>query len=304
MSKPVVLITGCSSGFGHLLAGPLAEAGYVVYATMRDPDGKNAASAARLRQLSSRELDVHVLPLDVTSDAEVDAAVERIHRDAGRIDVLVNNAGQIYGGVTEAFTVQEFERQFQTNVFGLFRVTRAVLPGMRRQRSGLLVHLSSIVGRISPPFFGVYNASKWAVEALGEALRYELSPFGIDSVIVEPGPFHTSLFSQTTTPDDAARAAEYGEIAAIPGQLFAAFDNTFETMKTETDPRLVVDAVVRLIQMSAVERPLRTVVGPLDFGAAAINERTADVAKGMLGALGLAHLENVATARAATAQAG
>jgi NAD(P)-dependent dehydrogenase (short-subunit alcohol dehydrogenase family) len=304
MPDSVALVTGCSSGFGYLLAEPLARAGFVVYATMRDPDGKNAKPATALRQLSSMGLKVHVLPLDVTSDADVDAAVARIERDAGSIDVLVNNAGQLYGGVTEAFSVKEVERQFQTNVFGLFRVTRAVLPAMRRQRSGLLIHISSIVGRISPPFFAVYNASKWAVDALGEALRYELSSFGIDSVIVEPGPYHTSLFAEATKPADEARAAEYGGVAAIPGQLFAAFDNTFETMKAETDPKAVVDAIVALIRTPAGQRPLRTVVGPLHFGAATANERTAELAKEMLGALGLAHLENVATAKSAAASAG
>jgi len=271
---------------------------------MRDPDGKNAKPAAELLQLSSLGLDVRVLPLDVTSDADVDAAVERIEREKGRIDVLVNNAGQMYAGGTEAFTVREFERQFQTNVFGLFRVTRAVLPAMRRQHSGLLIHVSSIVGRISPPFFGVYNASKWAVDALGETLRYELSPFGVDSVIVEPGPYHTSLFDEATKPADESRAAEYGGVAAIPAQLIAAFDNTFQTMKAETDPKAVVDAIIALIRTPAGQRSLRTVVGPLHFGAATANERTADLAKDMLGAVGLAHLENVATAQSAAAAAG
>jgi NAD(P)-dependent dehydrogenase (short-subunit alcohol dehydrogenase family) len=304
MPDSVALVTGCSSGFGYLLAEPLARAGFVVYATMRDPDGKNAKPAAELQQLSSLGLDVRVLPLDVTSDADVDAAVERIEREKGRIDVLVNNAGQMYAGVTEAFTVREFERQFQTNVFGLFRVTRAVLPAMRRQHSGLLIHVSSIVGRISPPFFGVYNASKWAVDALGETLRYELSPFGVDSVIVEPGPYHTSLFDEATKPADESRAAEYGGVAAIPAQLIAAFDNTFQTMKAETDPKAVVDAIIALIRTPAGQRSLRTVVGPLHFGAATANERTADLAKDMLGAVGLAHLENVATAQSAAAAAG
>ena len=246
MSQPVVLVTGCSTGFGRLLVEPLADAGYTVFASMRDPDGKNAGPAAELRQLGHR--GVHVLRLDVTSDAEVDAAIRQIEREAGRLDVLVNNAGCMYGGVTEAFSVKEFDDQFQTNVIGLFRVTRAALPMMRRQQSGLLVHLSSIVGRVSPPFFGAYSASKWAVDALGESLRYELAPLGVDSVIVEPAPFKTSLFAQARTPQDTARAAEYGPTAAIPGQLFAAFDQMFAGMPAETDPTHVIDAIMRLIR--------------------------------------------------------
>jgi NAD(P)-dependent dehydrogenase (short-subunit alcohol dehydrogenase family) len=299
MSKPVALVTGCSSGFGHLLAKPLRDAGYTVFATMRDPEGRNAAPAAALRALGA---GVHVLRLDVTSDTEVDEAVAAIQREAGRVDVLVNNAGCMYAGVTEALTVREFDSQFQTNVIGLFRVTRAVLPMMRRQQSGLLVHISSIVGRVAPPFFGAYSASKWAVDALGETLRYELAPLGVDSIIVEPAPFNTSLFAEAITPKDTARAAEYGPSAAIPAQLFAAFDQMFTGMPEETDPQRVVDAIMGLIATAPGQRPLRTVVGPVHFGAATVNERTLDVAKPMLEAVGLAHLENIATAKAAAAR--
>lgn len=298
MSTPVALVTGCSSGFGHLLVKPLRDAGYTVFATMRDPAGKNAAPAATLRALGA---GVHVLPLDVTSDAEVDAAVRQVERQAGRLDVLVNNAGCMYAGVTEAFTAQEFDHQFQTNVIGLFRVTRAVLPMMRRQQSGLLVHVSSIVGRVAPPFFGAYSASKWAVDALGEALRYELAPLGVDSILVEPAPFKTSLFADAIGPKDTARAEEYGATAAIPAQLFAAFDQMFAGMPEETDPQRVVEAIMTLIGTPPGQRPLRTVVGPVHFGAATVNERTADVAKPMLDAVGLGYLENVATAKAAAA---
>jgi len=301
MSRPVALVTGCSSGFGFLLAEPLARAGHTVYATMRDPDARNAEPARTLRALADQGLAVRVLPLDVTSDAQVDAAVARIEKEEGRIDVLVNNAGVMFGGVTEALTAGEFDRQFQVNVVGLFRVTRAVLPAMRRQRSGLLVHLSSIVGRIAPPFFGAYVASKWAVDGLGESLRYELAPLGIDSVIVEPAPFHTNLFAEATRPADTARAAAYGPVGETPGQLFAAFDNMFATMKAETDPQLVVNAIVGLVGTPAGQRPLRTVVGAMHMGAATVNERTQDVGKEMLGMVGLGHLENVATAKASLA---
>ena len=300
MSKPVALVTGCSSGFGRLLVEPLARAGHTVFATMRDVKGRNAAPAAALAALKAGAgLDVRVLEMDVTSDAQVDAVMSAIGKDPGRIDVVVNNAGVMYGGVTEAFTVKEFDDQFQTNVSGLFRVTRAALPMMRRQHSGLLVHISSIVGRVSPPFFGAYSASKWAVDALGESLRYELAPLGVDTVIVEPAPFKTSLFAEARTPADSARAAEYGPSSAIPGQLFAAFDQMFDGMPAETDPQVVVDAIVALIATPPGQRPLRTVVGAVHFGAATVNERTHDLAKPMLEAVGLGHLENVATASAA-----
>ncbi|PYR90367.1 MAG: short-chain dehydrogenase/reductase [Acidobacteria bacterium] len=300
MSRPVALVTGCSSGFGRLLVEPLARAGYLVYATMRDVDRRNALAAAELTELRTRQqLDVQVAPLDVTSDSGVDQAVRMIERQAGRVDVLVNNAGCMTGGITEAFSVKEFEQQFQTNVIGLFRVTRAVLPMMRRQHSGLLVHVSAALGRIAPPFFAAYSASKGAVDAIGESLRYELAPLGIDSVIVEPSVFHTRLFSSAHRPADGMRAIEYGATAAISGQLFAAFDQMFETQPDETDPQHVVEAILDLIAMRPGERPLRTVVGRADFGAAKVNELTASIGREMLAAVGLQHLENVSTARAA-----
>ena len=279
---------------------PLARAGYLVYATMRDVDRRNALAAAELTELRTRQqLDVQVAPLDVTSDSGVDQAVRMIERQAGRVDVLVNNAGCMTGGITEAFSVKEFEQQFQTNVIGLFRVTRAVLPMMRRQHSGLLVHVSAALGRIAPPFFAAYSASKGAVDAIGESLRYELAPLGIDSVIVEPSVFHTRLFSSAHRPADGMRAIEYGATAAISGQLFAAFDQMFETQPDETDPQHVVEAILDLIAMRPGERPLRTVVGRADFGAAKVNELTASIGREMLAAVGLQHLENVSTARAA-----
>jgi NAD(P)-dependent dehydrogenase (short-subunit alcohol dehydrogenase family) len=300
MPRPVALVTGCSSGFGRLLVEPLARAGYLVYATMRDVDRRNAFAAAELTELRTRQqLDVQVAPMDVTSDSEVEQAVRMIERQAGRVDVLVNNAGCMIGGITEAFSVKEFEQQFQTNVIGLFRVTRAVLPMMRRHHAGLLVHVSAALGRIAPPFFAAYSASKSAVDAIGESLRYELAPFGIDSVIVEPAVFHTRLFSSAHRPADGMRAIEYGATAAIPGQLFAAFDRMFETQPDETDPHHVIEAVLDLIAMRPGQRPLRTVVGAANFGVAKINEMTASAGREMLAAVGLQHLENVATARAA-----
>jgi NAD(P)-dependent dehydrogenase (short-subunit alcohol dehydrogenase family) len=256
-------------------------------------------AAAELTELRTRQqLDVQVAPMDVTSDAEVEQAIRMIERQAGRVDVLVNNAGCMSGGITEAFSVREFEQLFQTNVIGAFRVTRAVLPMMRRQDSGLLVYISAAAARIAPPFFAAYSASKGALDAFGESLRYELAPLGIDSIVVEPAVFHTRLFSSAHRPADGMRAIEYGATAAIPGQLFAAFDQMFDTQPDETDPHHVVTAILDLVAMAPGERPLRTVVGDVNFGAAKVNELTASIGREMLAAVGLPQLENVATARA------
>jgi NAD(P)-dependent dehydrogenase (short-subunit alcohol dehydrogenase family) len=302
MPRPVALVTGCSSGFGRLLVEPLARAGYLVYATMRDIDRRNALAAAELTELRTRQqLDVQVAPMDVTSDSEVEQVVRMIERQAGRVDVLVNNAGCMSGGISEAFSAKEFEQLFQTNVIGLFRVTRAVLPMMRRQHSGLLVHMSAAFGRVAPPFFMAYTASKAAVEAIGESLRYELAPFGIDSVIVEPSVFQTRLITSAHRPADGMRAIEYGSTAAVPGQLFAALDQMFDIKPDETDPHHVVGAILDLIAMRPGERPLRTVVGAMDFGAAKVNQATASAGRDMLAAVGLQHLESVTTARATAA---
>src|SRR5438094_10525105 len=163
MSRPVALVTGCSSGFGRLLVEPLARAGYLVYATMRDVDRRNALAAAELTELRTRQqLDVQVAPLDVTSDSGVDQAVRMIERQAGRVDVLVNNAGCMTGGITEAFSVKAFEHQFQEEVIGLVKVQRVVVPIIRRSHSGLLVGLAARLVRRAPTVFAAYRARRRA----------------------------------------------------------------------------------------------------------------------------------------------
>ena len=295
--RKVSVVTGASSGFGRLLAEKLARSGYVVHATMRDVLGRNRPRATALAQLAAREhLPIFVEEMDVTSDEQVTRTIDGIVRDEGQIDVLVNNAGVLYGGVTEAFTPEEFRAQLDVTVLGAFRTTRAVLPTMRRQQSGLLVHVSAFTGRLAVPFFGVHCASKWALDALGESLRYELAPFGIDSVIVEPGPFHTRLFEHARRPGDQARTAEYGATAAISNTLFTAFDQLFQTDPAATDPQQVVDAICTLIHTPAGQRPLRTVIG-VDFGVRNLNEATESAGPSMLAALGLPHLEDVGKAK-------
>jgi NAD(P)-dependent dehydrogenase (short-subunit alcohol dehydrogenase family) len=296
MPERVVLVTGTSSGFGRLLAEACAARDMVVYATMRDV-ARHAEVAAQLTALGP---NVRVAELDVTSDRDAEKVVKQVEREAGRLDVLVNNAGTLYGGVTEALTVDQFAAQFETNVIGLFRVTRAMLPLMRRQRSGLIVNISSIAGRLAFPFFGAYCASKWAVDGLTESMRYELSTLGIDVVAVEPGFFHTNLFLRGTRSSDTGRANDYGEAAAIPERLFAAFDQLFESQPVETDPRILVNAIGALLDAAPGTRPLRTCVG-MDVGVRQLNGLTASFGPNAIAAFGMAHLEDVGKARAAGA---
>jgi short-subunit dehydrogenase len=158
----------------------------------------------------------------------VDRAVKSVLNQAGRINVLVNNAGIALAGVTEAFTTEQVRSLFEVNVFGLLCVTRAVLPAMRRQQDGLVVNIGSILGSVTFPFFGIYGASKFAVEALSDSLRYELSQFGVEVGLVQPSAYPTSMYSSVQQPSDTGRANDYGKIADIPTAMFEHFMSVFK----------------------------------------------------------------------------
>jgi NAD(P)-dependent dehydrogenase (short-subunit alcohol dehydrogenase family) len=285
----VVVVTGCSSGFGRQLAERLARRGDRVVATMRGTTGKNSAVARELDELASREsLDLRVLELDVTSTDSVDAAAATILAEPGAPDVLVNNAGQMFVGFTEAFTAEELTRQLDVNVVGIHRMNRAFLPAMRQRGSGLVVNLSSVAGRLGAPFFGVYHASKWAVEGYSMALRGELASSGIDMVVVEPGPFATELVPSSPRPEDRE-----GRVATSPGVahealegLGNAFDAMFADPETPTDPGMVVERIVELIDMEPGLRPFRSVVG-VDVGVTARNAAVEPFDAAVLEAFGL-----------------
>jgi NAD(P)-dependent dehydrogenase (short-subunit alcohol dehydrogenase family) len=184
-----VLITGCSSGIGLVTALQFARKGDTVFASMRDTSG-----AGDLKERARNEnLAIEVVQLDVTDDASVRKAVAHVLDAAGRIDVLVNNAGIGSQGPIEDTDDDEAKDVFETNFFGVLRVTRAVLPAMREQRAGAIVNVSSLSGRVSMPYGGIYSASKYALEAASEALYYEVHPFGIRVAIIEPGGFETRI---------------------------------------------------------------------------------------------------------------
>lgn len=253
----VVLITGASAGFGRLMAEALARKKYFVFATMRDVAGRNRSAANELKSLAEREsLKLRVLELDVTDEASVVRAVDAVIAEAGRLDVVINNAGYALTGLTETFTTEQAQRIFDTNFFGPVRVNRAVLPRMRRQGSGLLIHISSGAGRVAIPGHAFYCATKFALEALAEAYRDELAGQGIDSVLVEPGAYATSIFGKLESPTDAARAEAYGAANEIPQRVGEAIRNA------AGNPQEVADAIVRLIETPAGQRPVRTRVAP------------------------------------------
>jgi NAD(P)-dependent dehydrogenase (short-subunit alcohol dehydrogenase family) len=177
MPSKAVLITGCSSGIGHATAELLAREGWTVYATARKPETLSDLERAGCR----------LLGLDVTDDASMAAAVETVEGAEGAVGVLINNAGYSQSGAVESVPMEQVRRQFDTNVFGLIRMCQLVLPGMRRQHWGRIVNLSSMGGRLTFPGGGMYHATKYAVEAISDALRFEVRGFGVEVIIVEPG---------------------------------------------------------------------------------------------------------------------
>ena len=255
MENSVVLITGTSSGFGNLTARTLAGAGHKVYATMRAPEGKNADSAKKLSDLDN----IKVLDLEVTDDNSVNETVKRIVETESRIDVVVNNAGITGMGITEAYTIEQIKRLFDVNFLGPLRVNRAVLPQMRKQRSGLIIQITSVSGRIVVPYIGAYTASKFAIEAIAQTYSMELQPLGIESVIIEPGAYPTEIINKILAAEDKGVISDYGELAKAPGQTFASIGEMFKGPDAPNSQD-VADAVKKLMDMEAGKRPLRTVV--------------------------------------------
>jgi NAD(P)-dependent dehydrogenase (short-subunit alcohol dehydrogenase family) len=287
MNSKTILITGTSTGFGRDTAVTLAHAGHRVFASMRDVQARNKTHAAVLRNEG-----IDVIELDVTKESSVARAVLSTLDKAGRIDALVNNAGLASAGVTESFTTDQARDVFDVNVFGALRVIRAVLPAMRRQRDGLIVNVGSILGRVTFPFFGIYGASKFAIEALTDSLRYELSQLGIEVTLVEPSAYPTQMYSNMQQPLEPQRVAEYGKIGEIPGAMFQQFMSIFSASNAP-NPHDVAEAIARLIEAPKGSRPGRTVVGT-PFGADVVNERVAPVQADVVRSLGLDHLDRLA----------
>jgi NAD(P)-dependent dehydrogenase (short-subunit alcohol dehydrogenase family) len=282
-SKQVVLITGSSTGFGRMFVETLARKGHTVFATMRDPGGRNAKNAFEIRALAEKDsLPIHILELDVTDDSSVGRAVDAAVAKAGRIDVVINNAGFYLSGLAEAVTTEQAQRLMDANFLGPVRVNRAVLPHMRRQRSGVLVHISSAAGRIVAPSMGLYCASKFALEALAETYSYELAGQGIESVIVEPGQYETPIFGNTVVAADEARTDTYGLMRDIPAKVNAALSSTAGNAQE------VADAVLRIVETPAGEKQLRYFVSPASFGVDKINALSKQVQADVLEAFGLA----------------
>ena len=261
-----IVITGSSSGFGQKSVKDFADKGYLVFATMRGPEGKNVAVKAELEAYSD---SIQVVDMDVTNDDSVKTAIASVLDKAGKIDVLLNNAGVMYLGITEAFSIDQAREQMETNYYGAMRTILAVLPAMREAKSGLIINTSSMVGQISAPYFSTYAATKHALEGYLQGLRYEVAPFGIDVAIVQPGPFPTGLSASGQQPSRTDILDSYGELANIPAAMFEEFGKFMQSDQAP-NPQMVVDAYLALADMPKGKRPTRTAVG-LVWGVDEIN---------------------------------
>lgn len=252
MSDKTVVITGCSSGIGRATAEAFADSEWVVYATARDPDD--------IDDLAER--GCKTATLDVTDDEDIERVIDRIDDDTGRVDCLVNNAGFAQPGPLEDISVGRLHRQFDVNVYGPHRMTRAVLPLMRLREDGTIINISSVYGRFSTPGAGPYSATKHAIESLSDALRAEVEGFGIDVVLIEPGPVDTDLYDRAEEELDALpRSSEYDwvyktaadSIETLPALPFAAEPEDVGTLihdvacLSNPDARYPVDQISKLI---------------------------------------------------------
>lgn len=272
--KQVIVITGASSGFGALTARALAHAGHTVYASMRETTGRNAPQVAEVdRYATEQGVDLRAVEMDVADETSVEAGIQKILADSGRLDVVIHNAGHMSFGPAEAFTPEQFAQLYDINVLSTQRVNRAALPHMREQGRGLVVWVSSSSARGgTPPYLSPYFAAKAAMDSLAVSYASELSRWGIETSIIVPGAFTkgTHHFAHSGTPADKARAAEYdnGPYAGIPEQ---SLKGLAALEPADADAKTVADAIVNVIDMPFGKRPFRTHIDPSQDGCEIVN---------------------------------
>jgi NAD(P)-dependent dehydrogenase (short-subunit alcohol dehydrogenase family) len=272
--QSVILITGASSGFGALTARALADAGHIVYASMRETLGRNAPQVAEVRRYADEHrVDLRSVELDVASSASVEAGVAQIVADCGRLDVVIHNAGHMAFGPAEAFTPEQFAQLYDINVLSTQRVNRAALPQLRKQGRGLVVWVSSSSARGgTPPYLAPYFAAKAAMDSLAVSYAGELARWGVETSIIVPGAFTqgTNHFAHSGAPADQARAAEYnqGPYAGVPEQ---ALNGLAALEPADADVAEVARAIVEVVGLPFGTRPLRRHIDPSQDGAEIVN---------------------------------
>lgn len=293
MSTQVILVTGASSGFGLMTARALAQAGHTVYASMRETQGKNAARVAEVAEWARAQgVDLRTVELDVQSDASAEAGITAVLADAGRLDVIVHNAGHMVFGPAEAFTPEQMIQQYDVNVLGAQRVNRAALPFLRKQGKGLLVWVGSSSTRGgTPPFLAPYFASKAAMDALAVSYASELALWGIETTIMVPGAFTkgTNHFAHSGKPADEARTAEY-ETGPYAGVAQKALGGLAALEPADADPAEVARAIVTVVDAPFGARPFRVHVDPSQDGAEVVNGVADRVRRELFRNIGLTEL--------------
>jgi NAD(P)-dependent dehydrogenase (short-subunit alcohol dehydrogenase family) len=279
-----ILVTGASSGFGRLTAETLSKSGHKVFAGFRSVAGARKQIADELKAKN-----IEVLKVDVTDQAGVDKAiVQLLEKSGNKLDVVVNNAGMASAGLSEGFTAEQARDLFEVNVFGVQRVMRATLPVLRAKRAGLVINVGSILGRVTLPFFGLYGASKYAVEAMTDSYRYELSQLGVDVVLVQPSAYPTNMYAAAQKPANGELVKSYGETGEVPGKILKTFMTLFQG-ENAPNPQDVATAIDKIVATPAGSRPDRVVVG-LPFGSDAVNTAVAPIQRGVIESLGLGDL--------------
>lgn len=255
-----VLITGIGGGFGKPTALALLRRGHEVAGSVRSRESRNVEAVAELEAAGAQ-----IVEMDVTDTTSTEAGVAQAIATLGRLDVLFNNAGIGSYGIQELMSPEDMERVFDVNVTGVQRVMRAALPYMRAQGRGTVLYTSSLIGRIATPFYGTYSASKWALEAIVECYRTELSDFGIESCIIEPGAMPTAFFDGLVTPKDPVREATYGKFAQLPAMSAVGLARMLDATPAQR-PERIAEAVVALLDIPFGRKPLRTVVDHTGVG--------------------------------------
>jgi NAD(P)-dependent dehydrogenase (short-subunit alcohol dehydrogenase family) len=291
----VIVITGASSGFGALTARALADAGDIVYAGMRETTGRNAPQVeATVDYSKTNGVDLRAIELDVNSDDSVNAAIASIEKEHGRIDVVIHNAGHMVVGPAEAFTPEQLAELYNVNVLSTQRVNRAVLPGLRERRSGLVIWVSSSsVKGGTPPYLAPYFAAKAAMDSLAVSYAAELARFGVETSIVVPGSFTTGTnhFAHSGRPEDAAVEQQYeaenaGLMEQVAGKLAAL-------APAGATASLVSDEIARIVALPAGQRPYRVTIDPANDGSEEVSDVADRVRGEFLARVGLEDLLKV-----------
>lgn len=296
--KQTILITGASTGIGNLTARALATAGHTVYATMRDVAKKNADNAKSLTDFAAENnLRLNVIDLDVQSQESSDAAIKQVISEAGNIDVVVHNAGHLVVGYAEAFTAEDLQHLFDINVFGMQRVNRSVLPHMRERQSGTLIYVGSTSTVDLPPFLAPYVSSKSAFDALAATTAYEVGQFGIESTIVQPGPFTsgTQHFPNATQATDKEVATAYSKLDGLVARNEDATSGLFDA-GVDANPVAVADEIVRILTLPKGQKPARSVIDFSHGGVEEVNTVLFDAQSSFLTRMGFADLLEVKSA--------